>query len=369
MIARDTTGKIIGHTVGGKFVPLIPVPTGEAFDDLLDESCLMIENFFRLNNRLHTDLRQSQGQHSTVLLNGMRKWGFPAGRDYKCGSTKHGGVRSWIEKGTLRSTDELSPVLNDFVNKRSKLQRMHKIDKDWELDSDGLKELSVSFGLPAPPPPEAIRAELDEEEKAEQGRARMREEDDRSRQAELEAKQKEFDASPEGQLQKKAEVITEEIVGPLEVIMGSSGDYDSAKRVAQQLQAEDRGRIRPAIDAIVHEAPWRSEIIVRKWRNAVHEYMDIFRDLEDLGMETQIKASEEEYCYLTLRDQMVFMTPTEIPELPEGSTRMTFASIKEVHADMDSNPNWEDIGIECVIRLSPERKYVIDFRPVAEAAA
>jgi hypothetical protein len=180
-----------GYLTDGKFVQVAPAPTGMELVRLIDECCLMIENFFGSMNpcRLHDSLRRTGiDGHSTILTDGKYHYGSPVGWDYKCGTTKHGGVRSWIEKGTLRSSDELSPVLNKFADNKKLLHRMHLIPKDWALNSDGLIEIGESFGLPSLPSEEERHAEWEAERAAERERQRLADERENATAAESEAK-------------------------------------------------------------------------------------------------------------------------------------------------------------------------------------
>ena len=123
-----------------------PAPEGDALIDLIDDVCLTVENFFGSmrvagKTRLHSDLRVSDGQHSTVLTDGLHRWG---------GSAGHGGVRQWIVEGTLRSTDELTPALNAFLAMMTRRQRMRRVEADWTFDSWGVSWVGSKFGLPAP---------------------------------------------------------------------------------------------------------------------------------------------------------------------------------------------------------------------------
>lgn len=157
-----------------------PAPEGDALIDLIDDVCLTVENFFGSmrvagKTRLHSDLRVSDGQHSTVLTDGLHRWG---------GSAGHGGVRSWIVEGTLRSTDELTPALNAFLAMMTRRQRMRRVEADWTFDSWGVSWVGSKFGLPAPPSLEEI-AKRDAERVAEyEGRRQRNAEDARKMKAE-----------------------------------------------------------------------------------------------------------------------------------------------------------------------------------------
>lgn len=129
-----------------------PPPEGEALDMLVDECCIAIENLFTAfttpsgQPRLHSDLRRSQGQHSKLLVDGLRYWQDLGDRNI----TGHNGVRSWIVAGTLRSQDEVMSVMNAFHKDMMAKLRMRKVEPDWVLDNDAMIVLGSRFGLDAP---------------------------------------------------------------------------------------------------------------------------------------------------------------------------------------------------------------------------
>ena len=76
-------------------------------------------------------------------MDGMQRWGV------QHPDTK--GVRSWITEGSLRSHDQLIPVINEFVTNIQFRQRNRLAKADWVFDPDGLAAMGVKFGLPEPP--------------------------------------------------------------------------------------------------------------------------------------------------------------------------------------------------------------------------
>lgn len=186
ILAYDTDEKtLLGWWSDGVFVPLPPAPEGTALIALVDEVCSTIENYFgkffetgKLVNRIHSDLRQVEGQHSELLMDGMQRWGV------QHPDTK--GVRSWIIAGSLRSHDELAPVLNEFVSDMQFKQRNRLIRADWVLDADGLAIIGAKFGLPEPPTREQ-RAAKAAENQAQHESQRKAANEERNRQDEWEA--------------------------------------------------------------------------------------------------------------------------------------------------------------------------------------
>jgi hypothetical protein len=198
----NSDGSLKGETVDGTFVPVVPVPTGDAFDDLFLETVNTVENYFTLDDRLHSDLKTFKGQPSLLLTDGRNRWGTDIGG---------GGIRRWISQGNLRSAAELETAINAFNAQKERAVRLRRIEPDWQLDAHGLRVIGSMFGLPAPPPlptPEELKAKQEASAKE----YMLRSEESRRREAEfnarLEQERLEFEASPEGlRLKKVAEVM------------------------------------------------------------------------------------------------------------------------------------------------------------------
>jgi hypothetical protein len=186
----DQTDKVVGYFLNGNRTNIIrvdPAPEGSALDALVDDIATTIENYFghftsrdtrQVTDRLDPQLKPSEGTHSRLLIEGIFKW--------ESQSRFTRGVRSWVTEGTLRSVNELTPVLREFVAARQLERRMHpdRVSADWKINDYDLGLLGVNFGLPAPP----TRAEL-----AAEYEARRKEEDARSkRDAAAEVKSREF---------------------------------------------------------------------------------------------------------------------------------------------------------------------------------
>jgi hypothetical protein len=164
----DSEGNVLGHVVDGKPVfnqtaapvpQAPPVPTGDAFDELLDNCLRMMTGYLgKVLNKLAPELRSDQnGVASTAMLRGKHPIGFDYG---------HGGIVSWIREGTLRSSDELSPVLREYVDMMTRRVRLQTVDASWQFDNRAMKWCSQKFGAPvtADPPaktPEQIAADAE----------------------------------------------------------------------------------------------------------------------------------------------------------------------------------------------------------------
>src|SRR5580700_1366630 len=96
--------KPVGHLVDGKFVPLSPVPTGDAFDELLDDAILGIE------------------RHPNVKFHLNAAW---YAREL---------IRKCITVGTLRDTPSWRDAINKIV---AKIERDIRLEKRPELWRDG----------------------------------------------------------------------------------------------------------------------------------------------------------------------------------------------------------------------------------------
>src|ERR1700677_2443903 len=120
MIVYDDTNKPIGQLVNGELEPLDPAPTGEALADLLDDVCHRIEMHPRLgvSSRLAANLRPTKGQRSLLLMYGifspifLNDDGTPNPQCQRFG----GGVQGWIVDGTLRSFEQIAPVLTEYAD-------------------------------------------------------------------------------------------------------------------------------------------------------------------------------------------------------------------------------------------------------------
>jgi hypothetical protein len=66
-------------------------------------------------------------------------------------SEGHGGIKSWILRGTLRHRDELTSALNDWLKNTKFRERMRDpFYLDWKFDKRAMQEVAASFGLSSP---------------------------------------------------------------------------------------------------------------------------------------------------------------------------------------------------------------------------
>lgn len=186
--------RIIGYFVNGKIIP--PALEGTALDVLVDQIAETIEKYFghfrdkdmgKELDRLDGQLKPREGTHSRLLLDGIHQW------DSQNKFTR--GVRSWVTEGTLRSCDELTSVLREFVAARQLERRMHpeRVPADWKINDYDLAVIGAEFGLPAPPTPEQLAAEAAECRKQEDERRRKDAEGAEEERARLAAWEKEHE--------------------------------------------------------------------------------------------------------------------------------------------------------------------------------
>ncbi|HTC49274.1 MAG TPA: hypothetical protein VK722_18275 [Candidatus Aquilonibacter sp.] len=186
-------GVVIGHLVDGDFVPLQPTaptvppaPEGEALDKLIDDCCHWIEQSVgTFKKRLAPELQpDNDGRSSLTLAEGKNRWG---------GSAGHGGVKSWIVDGNIRSPEQIRKPINDFLDAMAQRVRVKRhIDPNWKLDNDAMAVLSSRFGIKDAP------KTFDELYALKEGRRLGAERQQAERDAEFKRRNAEWQASPEG---------------------------------------------------------------------------------------------------------------------------------------------------------------------------
>jgi|SRR6185437_4582439 len=174
--------RITGHIVDGRFIPIPPAPEGDTLDELILDCLRTIESYVgKALNKLNPALRPDHGAASLELLEGLHSCGFQLG---------HGGVKSWIVNGNLRSVEQLTMALNEFVTMKQKAVRLRKI-ADWEFDRSAMKWMSQKFGAPFKPDPTQEELKAETQKRSEE--IRRNNEDTERRNRELVAYEQELD--------------------------------------------------------------------------------------------------------------------------------------------------------------------------------
>ena len=157
--------------------------------------------------------------------------------------------------------------------------------------------------------------------------------------------------------------VVEELVGPLVTFKTVTGTDESNDLAARQVRADEFRRLTPWVTELVNRTRFGVRSLVRKWRDAEEECLEVWQQLEDLGMEGQVTASEEEFCYRQIEGQVAYLKPGDIPELQPGTERVTFATLAELLNEFEQNEAvwWER---SWTLRMSPTRELVIDFNAV-----
>jgi hypothetical protein len=309
--------------------PIIPVPapTGSDLDNLLDTACTTIENTFRSyktpagQKRLSPELCTSDGQHSTVLTDGMTSWSDKPNKG-------HAGIRSWITSGTLRSVDELPAVLNAFLSDMTKKLRLRQVSPDWQFDNDALIILSSRFGLPAPRTFEELKEKrtADDTERERQNNQRQTEEKERYQV---------YLASPEYAEKKRLDDIhqsKEERVRDTLLLMVPYVTFkDPENRTRDELieadiAHEDREYLKKYVEYIVEHTSFAPSTIAQIWREAEDGYKETVELVEGTKYEDELKTLEVvavENILRTAKEHVEFGS-CELPELQEGERRLRF---------------------------------------------
>jgi len=360
-VVRDSE-RIIGRVVDNEFHPLTPVPQGAAFDNLLDACCTSVESVFKEKGKdhLHPDYRVFQGQHASILMTGRHRLGYSVGHD---------GVESWIRQGTLRSPEELNPVLNRLLGEKKQAVRMRRLAPDWQTDHYDFQVLGSKFGLPAPPTREELERQRREEEARRQEQHRRDDEAYADLRKQQLAKEQAYERSPEGIRARTVQTVVEKLLEHLPVPVFTPEMSEKERRVAlidADLRREERAAITPYVTRLVELSGWSADAMLKKWNEATSVKLEL-DDLLD-GVEGREEVTRELFCFRQLYDQISeigVMTPSEIPALDEGMERLTFASRAAV-LEFARSGKWGEILEKNKTRLtmSPEHTYVLDAIPL-----
>jgi hypothetical protein len=367
---------IVGHLVDGVVTPIqqaiLPAPEGDELDDLVDECCHTIENMFGSYKRLHPDLQLSDGQHSLILTDGTNKLGLT--------HFGHAGVRSWIVKGSLRSSDELTPVLNAFMSDMVKKVRLRKVEPDWKFDNDALIIISSRFGLQAPRTFAELAAKREADRVARERRNVEQAEADRV------AREK-YLASPEGQADRRrdtdktfrqeiVETVLTAIVGeftPIHLAKDSTEAESNAANVALLEWKADYRRVEPTITAVVEATKWSADAIIGIWKELDREYMELLEVVEDHPKALAKLPALEDFCMKALVDkanesvttQPAQLTSSSIPPVIDGVERTLMTRQQWIDETRTNGDAWFRDGNRIVVRLDDGRNVVIDDIPDA----
>lgn len=360
---RDSEGKLNGELVDGVFVPLQAAPTGDDLDLLLDECCVIVENTFKAFGKLDTELKMDDGQHSLVLSDGETRIGIRRG---------HRGVRSWIVEGTLRSGNQLTPILNAFLSDMKTKVRLRKMSPDWKFDSDCLIVIGSRFGLDAP----RTLAELQAKRAAERlERDRQQQEREAQRQAEQQA----FKASEAGRQQTQRMAVKYFKEDTIRAVVDALVEHvaSDGTKITPEMTEEERTtairrangdalehlkecrRVEKVIRPIVESSPLSADAIVRIYNEAEDDWIEAEEWGTTVPLEDYINRRFARF--VAAANQPATWGPVMIPPLMDGVERHLFESMKKYgeffeHADLDKKSFVArvDFGGNVVVDVVPE---------------
>jgi hypothetical protein len=362
---------LLGTQTDGVLTELPPVPTGDELDELLDACCHTIENMFGSYKRLHSDLQLSDGQHSLILTDGRNKLDMAFGHD---------GVRSWITRGTLRSVNDLTPVLNSFLSDMTKKVRLRKVQPDWKFDNASLIIISSRFGLQAPRTFAELAAKREADDTDRERRRIERAETDRV------AREK-YLASPEGREATRRSIDEELRRGIVETVLTAIvGEFDSIHLSKEATDAElnaargrlldwkaEHRRVEPKITEVVKATKWTAQAIIDIWREQERGYADLLDTVEDNPKALARLPEAEDYCMKALVDkanesitddtQPVPWTPSEIPPVIDGVNRTLMTRQQWYDESRTNEDKWFRLDNRIVTYLDDNRNFVIDDVP------
>lgn len=358
------SGVLAGEKVNGVLIPLMPPPTGDALDELLDECCVIIENMFKSYGKLAGELQMEDGQHSLVLTDGMTRWDSNRG---------HRGVRSWITEGTLRSGDQLTPVLNAFLTDMKTKLRMRKVSPDWKFDNDALIVIGSRFGLDAPRTLAELRARRAADNVE---RDRKRQEEEAQRRAASQA----FKESLTGREQARQQTIRDLKEDTIRAILDALVDHVTMSPVDPDASEEDkvtrsrqaRGLIREEnqerrrlekwiVRPVVEQSNLAADAIVRIYENAEMEWLELEELMDGKGIPTIEQAIENAFRgYIVRSKEKAVLEPSVIPPLMDGVERHLFDSTKGL-VEFMSTPMTS--GFTRVVRVDDSRTFAVDVVP------
>jgi hypothetical protein len=361
-------GVLTGWKTDGVFKALPPAPTGDSLDEILDECCRTIENLFGAFKRLHGELQLSDGQHSLILTDGVTGIGLSRG---------HEGVRSWITSGSLRSSDELSPVLNAFMSDMAKKVRLRKVEPDWKFDNDALIILGSRFGLQTP----RTFAELAAKRQADAIAREQRKADE----AEVaRVTREEYLTSPEGKAetrrnadqQLRREILEEvltAIVGefdPIHLGKDSTDAEVNAARAKLLGWKQDISRLESTLTSVINTTKWSAEAIITIWREADQQYTELVEQFDDDPRILNRLPPLEDFCMRDLvkkanevTPEPVQLTPSSIPPVIDGVERTLMSRQQWLDETRTNGDAWFLDDVRTVVRMDDGQTFVIDKVP------
>jgi hypothetical protein len=324
----DEQGRVAGHFADDQPVFVTPAPTGDELDNLLDDCCGTILNVFRPIKRLQDELNHAKDQPlSELLTDGTYTWGRESG---------HQGVRSWITHGTLRSRDELTPVLNWFHQEMQRRVRLKKSQPDWKFDNDAMVILSSRFGLPTPRTFDELKKFRDQQYAERETERQRQAEIQRQRDAEARQRRLEYEASPEGQAElrakAKAELNSERIEETLVLLEPFPKVKDPEHPTTREiLNAESvcdtQKAIRPQVETLVNRTTFTPQTLVDKWKRTEQPYKEMLDEFED-----DVTSTPAEFAMREILDGLKIvaqMPPHPLEPFAEGWTRTFYANIHD----------------------------------------
>ncbi len=346
---------------------LAPTPTGQEFDNLLDACCVTIENGFKAFGKLHSDLTLRSGQHSTCLTDGETPW-------HAEGMSK--GVRSWIIEGTLRSEDELTPVLNAFLSDQAKRVRLRQIPPDWKFDCDALIIMGSRFGLQLPRTFEELTAKRAADEVARQQQIAQRKADeaDKDRLYKLtpEYVEKQRLAKIESDKWEKEQWkdnLVRNIVDVIEPppIFKDRENPTHDENVYAYCVRENRKELKRGFKALIDRTSFAPSTMLRIWREAEEEYTELLEDAEALPNSDEVieklinpKEFAARRIMDTFKEKAQGWEPSELPELLDGERRLLFDDYKAAVAFMFGEEKLFDTNAISIM-LGLDRRWAVDI--------
>jgi hypothetical protein len=361
---------LLGYLNDGKFEPIQatqPAPTGDELDELLDACCTTIENAFKAYGRLHPDLWMDDGQHSLVLTDGRNRLDMGRG---------HRGVRSWIVEGTLRSADELTPVLNRFLDEQKRLVRLRKVTPEWKFDNDALIVISSRFGLQAPKSFAELKAKR-EAERLERDRI------ERQRREQEQAAREAFKQSQGGKEQARAQAIRdlkedtiraavdalatriESDPMPSNMSELSGEEQDTLTRRARGYaldNAKEYRRIERLIRPVVEASNLSADAIVSIYNKAVQDWIELEETIDPKYLPPLEKTIGNYFRKAIMKDQEPSgkLEPSRIPPLLDGVERTLFDSTQKT---IDFLAQRSIVGVHLFVRMQDHETFVVDVMP------
>jgi hypothetical protein len=287
-----------------------------------------------------------------------------------------GGVLAFITEGTLRSVGEISAPLNEYADMKEERCRRRKADTptDWKFTVNDLWELGRSFGVPVPTAAER-EAQHDADEQA-----RVKREADAQAQATAYMKTPEYAAEQRRRTDHEFRqdivfAVLEKIEPAYQPIQFANSEAPTDEEILKARSytrdtIKDRRKIEPAVTKVVAITNWTVDEIVRLWKAASREYVELNEMFEGTLAAAQFDSkfpTEESFVLNKLEHiangsvQSAILTPSGIPVVLAGTQRHIFTR-QEWREKRDTTEclSFFDESNVCVFRKSSPDVWVID---------